>query len=56
MVARPAFNGVQPVTTWSWRTRKNSIAPSAPYTSRVSRLVTENVRDAKRCIGTSASG
>ena len=43
-VASPAASAPYPPTVWSWSTRKNRIAPSAAYTSRVITLAALKVR------------
>ena len=43
----PASSAPYPLTVWSWRTRKNSTAPSAAYTSSVIALAALKVRSPK---------
>ena len=49
----PAASGLKPATTCSCRTSRNSTAPSAPYTTKVTMLATVNCRDRNRPVGTS---
>ena len=50
-VASPAASAPYPPTVWSWSTRKNRIAPSAAYTSRVITLAALKVRLAEHAEG-----
>ncbi len=53
-VAAPAATASYPTVTCSCSTRKNSTAPSAPYTSSVIRFAAENTRDRNSDSGTMA--